>query len=109
MSTSRSITRCAKTPKLARFQAILSCLSGVVGVRSERLDPEGQRAYDFSWLNGPNEGSYGFTIGMTNAQSHGLAPAGLEREARAFVLGFFSPGGIGDTDFPEFVAARIGR
>ncbi len=87
----------------------------MIEVDGERFDirmrtgPNGQRAYDFSWLNGPSGQPYGFTIGTIDPMSHDLTSADLEEKARGFVLGFFSPGGVGDTDFPGFVASRRGR
>lgn len=31
---------------------------------SEEVQPGGVRSYDFSWLNGPVGGTYGFTVGQ---------------------------------------------
>lgn len=74
-----------------------------------RLGPDGQRFYDFSWINGPSEQTYGFTIGTNTPMTHEFSPADLEEKARGFVAGFFSPGGIGETEFPKFVTTRRGR
>ncbi|MGJ9426365.1 hypothetical protein ACHABX_11055 [Nesterenkonia halotolerans] len=72
---------------------------------SERVQPDGHMSYDFHWLNGPAEGTYGFTVGC--------APLGalmtrreLEAAARNFVESFYEPGGIGDEDFPDHIAAK---
>lgn len=74
-----------------------------------RVQHDGQRAYDFSWLNGPCEASYGFTIGkMSRPQGipGELSRSELEEEARLFVRAFFAPDGIGPSDFPDFVASH---
>lgn len=69
----------------------------------------GQRAYDFTWLNGPGGSSYGFTLGMTSTGTtfpRERSRLELEDEARQFVRAFFSPDGVSPADFPEFVASR---
>lgn len=70
-----------------------------------RLGPDGHRVYDFSWINGPREPSYGFTIGSTSSFSE-FSSEELEAKVAAFVGNFYAPGGIGSIDFPEFVASR---
>ncbi len=77
-----------------------------------RMQPNGRRVYDFTWITGPGPSPYGFTIGSTStpsAQGVSLSPATLEEEARLFVRAFFAPDGIGPSDFPEFVASRRRR
>nr|WP_208388096.1 hypothetical protein [Microbacterium halimionae] len=85
---------------------------------SERTQPDGAMSYDFVWLNGPAEGTYGFTIG----QSFGWTAAGekdaetrpapritveeLVAAAHRFVVSFYEPGGIGETDFPNHTPAN---
>ena len=70
-----------------------------------RLRPDGRRVYDFSWVNGPSEPSYGFTIGSTSSSSE-FSTEELEATVAAFVHNFYAPGGIGSVDFPEFMASR---
>lgn len=67
----------------------------------EVAQPNGHHQYQFAWLNGPANGTYGFAIGGGI-----LAREGLERAAREFVSSFFEPGGVGPSDFPSFVEAR---
>lgn len=82
---------------------------------SERLSDDGAPGYDFIWLNGPGEGSYGFSLGLARlgvnavdgAVSNGLSPAQLREQARDFVESFYQPGGIRDEDFHDHIAARI--
>jgi hypothetical protein len=91
-------------------------MSVVIEVEGERFEVRtrtrrGHRAYDFTWLNGPADSSYGFTLGMTStgpASPGELSRTEIEDEARLFVRAFFSPDGIGPSDFPEFVASRRG-
>jgi len=74
---------------------------------SERTQPGGAMSYDFAWLNGPADGSYGFTVGRSAA-----TPKDLVAEARGFVESFYGPGGIGETDFPDHTPSdpeRAGR
>lgn len=73
---------------------------------STRLGPGGESLCDFTWLNGPDGSSYGFSIGSTAPLPGGFPLADLEEHAGAFVRSFFSPDGIGPADFPEFVASR---
>lgn len=70
-----------------------------------RLGPDGRRVYDFSWINGPSEPPYGFSIGSTSSSSE-FSTEELEAKVTAFVHHFYAPGGIGPVDFPEFVASR---
>jgi hypothetical protein len=73
-----------------------------------RREPDGRRAYDFSWINGPTGPADGFTIGSTSSSS-GFSTEELEASVAACVRHFFAPGGIGPVDFPEFVASRSRR
>ncbi|AQX81018.1 hypothetical protein BWO91_14500 [Plantibacter flavus] len=70
-----------------------------------RLGPGGRRVYDFSWINGPSEPPYGFTIGSTSPSTE-FSTEELRAKVAAFVHHFYAPGGIGPVDFPEFVASR---
>lgn len=74
---------------------------------TERTLPYGALCYDFAWLNGPAEGTYGFTVRKFG--SPGEAPATgaavmteeeLRYEVQRFVEGFHAPGGICEEDFP---------
>lgn len=71
---------------------------------SKRRGENGQFVYDFLWTNGPNASTYGFTFSPAEPAQE----PELEREARNFVRAFFSPDGIGPSDFPDFVASRKG-
>ncbi|MCU1425754.1 MAG: hypothetical protein JWM51_2045 [Microbacteriaceae bacterium] len=82
---------------------------------SERTQPGGRLSYDFAWLNGPAEGTYGFTASRLTATSAGAVdPQDEERmsaddligEARRFLGAFYGRGGIGEEDFPHHVRAR---
>ncbi len=83
---------------------------------SERHQPSGALSYDFSWLNGPADGTYGFTVSPLVASSAGetltstpsMTRDELVNEVRNFVKGFYEPGGIG-TDFPNHVSASARR
>jgi hypothetical protein len=68
---------------------------------SERTQPDGGLSYDFAWLNGPADGTYGFTMGGSAATAQELVEA-----AREFVEAFYGPGGIGETDFPTHTGRR---
>ena len=72
---------------------------------SERREPGARLSYDFAWLNGPADGTYGFTAALGD-----IDPADpldrLTDEARLFVTAFYGRGGIGETDFPGHVSAR---
>lgn len=80
---------------------------------SERIQPGGALSYDFTWLNGPIDSTYGFTVGRFVAASSDGASVptfrvtlgDLIKEVRIFVERFFEPGGIGE-DFPDHVPAR---
>lgn len=75
---------------------------------------QGTGSYNFAWLNGPADGTYGFTVGVTAAGA--ISPSDdtqprmshdqLIAEARNFIEGFYAPSGIGEEDFPEHVAAQ---
>ncbi len=83
---------------------------------SERYQPSGALSYDFSWLNGPADGTYGFTASRLVASSAGetltstpsMTRDELVDEVRSFVKGFYEPGGIGE-DFPDHVSASVRR
>lgn len=68
---------------------------------SERTQPDGATSYDFAWLNGPADGTYGFTVALSSDQ---IAATELVAQARQFVDAFYGPGGIGETDFPNHIA-----
>lgn len=85
---------------------------------SERREPDGSASYDFTWLNGPNDGTYGFTIGLSSIgrgfagsrvsstdTGSQMTPDMLENEARGFLRRFYEPNGIRDEDFPNHMAA----
>ena len=63
-------------------------------------------SYDFAWLNGPAEGTYGFTVGRSSGRS---AATELVAQARQFVEAFYGPGGLGETDFPDHTPADTER
>ncbi|CAO1649606.1 hypothetical protein NYA9BBAC_00432 [Salinibacterium sp. NYA9b] len=81
---------------------------------NEETHPDRVGTYQFGWLNGPAEGTYGFSIGRFagGAASPGddihprMSQTQLIAEARSFVESFYAPGGIGEEDFPEHVAER---
>ncbi|MDN5742355.1 MAG: hypothetical protein L0J68_02670 [Micrococcaceae bacterium] len=76
---------------------------------SERYQPSGSLSYDFAWLNGPAEGTYGFTVGITGTDSNDVSRMSSEElveEARLFVEAFYGAGGIGAEDFPDHVPAK---
>ncbi|WP_411700643.1 hypothetical protein [Conyzicola sp.] len=68
---------------------------------SGRRQPGGAISYDFAWRNGPSQGTYGFTANFGAEASE----ARLAVEARTFVTAFYGAVGIGETDFPDHVAA----
>ncbi|GAA1678529.1 hypothetical protein GCM10010977_18350 [Citricoccus zhacaiensis] len=79
---------------------------------SQRRQPTGMMSYDFAWLNGPDNGKYGFTVGFSVAWSDPRAqraPEQLMDEARGFIEGFYEPGGIGEEDFPDHTPDRTRR
>lgn len=63
-------------------------------------------SYDFSWLNGPAGGTYGFTVAPSSGQ---IAAKELVTQARRFVEAFYGPGGMGETDFPNHLPADAER
>ena len=70
--------------------------------RIAEREPRGATpTYDLAWLDGPAQGTYGFTVGGAHR-----TPEQLVAEATAFVHAFSEPGGIGE-DFPGFVPARF--
>lgn len=73
---------------------------------SERTSPGGAMTYDFAWLNGPAEGTYGFSLGRPSGRS---TEEELVAAARGFVKAFYEPGGIGETDFPNHPPAIAER
>jgi hypothetical protein len=88
---------------------------------SQRTQPDGALSYDFAWLNGPAEGTYGFTVGRSLGgtateelvvEAHPavrIAVEELAAQARRFVEAFYGPGGIGETDFPNHTPANAER
>lgn len=82
---------------------------------SERYQPDGRLSYDFAWLNGPADGTYGFTIALSGGEAAPTDPDGascicreeLFEQARSFLDSFYAVGGIGEVDFPHHVPARI--
>jgi hypothetical protein len=83
---------------------------------SERRRPGGALSYDFSWLNGPADGTYGFNASRFIASSAdepltfvpSMTRDELVAEVRGFVKSFHEPGGVGE-DFPEHVPASSRR
>lgn len=83
---------------------------------SERLQPSGALSYDFSWLNGPADGTYGFSASPFIARSAyepltsvpSMTREELVEEVRGFMKGFYEPGGNGE-DFPDHVSASSRR
>lgn len=83
---------------------------------SERRQPSGALSYDFSWLNGPADGTYGFNASRFIASSADesltsvppMTRDELVAEVRGFVKGFYESGGIGE-DFPDHVPASLRR
>lgn len=72
---------------------------------SERFQPDGQMSYDFAWLNGPADGTYGFTVGCAPLGAR-MTRDELVEAGRGFATSFYEPGGIGEEDFPEHLAQR---
>ncbi len=81
---------------------------------SERRGPSTPITYDFTWLNGPANGTYGFSIGAIaiHSEETGSCKASkLSREqlivqVRGFVDSFYEDGGIGQEDFPDHAPGR---
>ncbi|MFC8304488.1 hypothetical protein ACFUCV_12485 [Specibacter sp. NPDC057265] len=82
---------------------------------SERYQPDGRLGYDFSWLNGPADRAYGFTIARSGGEAVPNDPDSASRmsrevlfeEARSFLDPFYETGGIGEQDFPKHIPARM--
>lgn len=68
---------------------------------SEQTQPDGAMSYDFVWLNGPAEGTYGFTMG----RSSDCAAEKLVAQIGQFLEAFYGPGGIREMDFPDHAPA----
>ncbi len=70
--------------------------------------------YDFTWLNGPANGTYGFSLGaiaIHSEETESYKASKLSREqliaqVHGFVDSFYEDGGIGQEDFPDHVPAR---
>lgn len=81
---------------------------------SERRESSTAITYEFTWLNGPANGTYGFAIGAVAVHSEEPEPcraSELSREhliaqVQGFVDSFYDDGGIGQQDFPDHVPAR---
>lgn len=82
---------------------------------SARREPEESSiSYDFDWLNGPANGTYGFSLGMSVNHSPAtdirdaseLSRAQLIAQVQGFLDSFYDDGGIGQEDFPDHVPAR---
>jgi len=81
---------------------------------SERCEPSATVSYDFSWLNGPANGTYGFSIGSSAEPSVGIGSSGASKLSReqliaqvqTFLDSFYEDGGTGQEDFPDHVPAR---
>ena len=84
---------------------------------SQRYQPDGRLSYDFGWLNGPAEGTYGFTVGRSGGEAAPNDPDSASRmsmeelveQARSFLESFYAAGGVGEEDFPDHVPARSPR
>ena len=76
---------------------------------SDRRGLGGRISYDFTWLNGPAEGTYGFTVGLSSAPSPTdkaqMSEHQLLEVARKFIDTFYDVGGIGEEDFPDHTRA----
>ena len=70
---------------------------------SERRQPGGALSYDFLWINGPVDGTYGFSVRRVTSGTGGITPDDAARmtreelvaEVRGFVEHVYEPGGIG--------------
>lgn len=69
---------------------------------SERSEPHSPVSYDFAWLNGPADGTYGFSVGGSS-----LSEEQLVAQVQGFVSSFYERGGIGEEDFPDHIPARL--
>jgi hypothetical protein len=80
---------------------------------SERRQPNGALSHDLLWINGPADGTYGFTVGRSTPGPGGIISDDAARmtgeelvvKARGFVEHVCEPGGVGET-WPEHVPAR---
>ncbi|GAA4784454.1 hypothetical protein [Microbacterium gilvum] len=76
-----------------------------VGTELFRVDSRaaahGRQTIDLTWLSGPAEGTYGFTV-----SGPPMTPEKVRTEAADFVAAFFADDGIGPSDFAEFMDAR---
>ena len=95
------------------MDAVEVTIKGEIFRISEHIRPDGQTSYHFSWLNGPADGSYGFTVGQFGMGSESAAgttplmtPEQLISEAQGFITEFYKPGGIGEQDFPGHSPAQ---
>lgn len=81
---------------------------------SERCEPSATISYDFTWLNGPAKGTYGFSLGISanhSVETESCNAPGLSREqliaqVQSFLNSFYEDGGIGQEDFPDHVPAQ---
>lgn len=82
---------------------------------SERYQPDGRLSYHYSWINGPADGTYGFTIARRGGEAAPNDPDAASRmprealveQARSFLDSFYAAGGIGEEDFPDHIPARM--
>jgi len=87
------------------MDAVEICVDHEIFRVAERRQPDGRLSYDFDWLNGPADGTYGFTASLAGIEG-AVAEHRLVEEARRFVAAFYAPGGIGESDFPLHKAAQ---
>lgn len=82
---------------------------------SQRRGAEGSVGYDFSWLNGPAGGTYGFSVGgviVGDASADEAIEAStfsrdqLIAQVQGFLRSFYEEGGIGQTDVPDHRPAQ---
>ncbi|MDN3482867.1 hypothetical protein QMA10_13140 [Arthrobacter sp. APC 3897] len=81
---------------------------------SEQTGPDGQTSYHFSWLNGPADGSYGFTVGRVGVGSDSTSAERMPQmtheqlitEVQGFITAFYEAGGVGEQDFPDHTPAQ---
>lgn len=71
----------------------------------ERVQADGRMSYHFGWLNGPADGTYGFTVGCSPLGAR-MTRDELVEAGRGFASSFYEPEGIGEEDFPEHLAKR---
>lgn len=106
----------AGASKLTTMDSFEVSVDGELFRISERCDPGETLTYDFSWLNGPANGTYGFSLGAAlsandpaeteSSSAFTFSKKQLIAEVQGFVTSFYSEGGIGQEDFPDHVAAR---